>query len=47
MQTIKKHQKRKWACKELRNVREKTYTLYMGESFQDYSWIQDFEADFP
>ena len=20
---------------------------YMGESFQDYSWIQDFEADFP
>ena len=21
--------------------------LLMGESFQDYSWIQDFEADFP
>ena len=21
--------------------------LSMGESFQDYSWIQDFEADFP
>ena len=21
-------------------------TFYMGESFQDYSWIQDFEADF-
>ena len=20
---------------------------FMGESFQDYSWIQDFEADFP
>ena len=20
---------------------------HMGESFQDYSWIQDFEADFP
>ena len=20
---------------------------YMGESFHDYSWIQDFEADFP
>ena len=20
---------------------------YMGESFQDYSWIPDFEADFP
>ena len=20
---------------------------YIGESFQDYSWIQDFEADFP
>ena len=19
---------------------------YMGESFQEYSWIQDFEADF-
>ena len=19
----------------------------MGENFQDYSWIQDFEADFP
>ena len=22
-------------------------SLYIGESFQDYSWIQDFEADFP
>ena len=21
--------------------------IYMGKSFQDYSWIQDFEADFP
>ena len=21
--------------------------IIMGESFQDYSWIQDFEADFP
>ena len=21
--------------------------MYMGESFQDYSWIQDFEDDFP
>ena len=21
--------------------------IYMGESFQDYSRIQDFEADFP
>ena len=21
--------------------------IFMGESFQDYSWIQDFEADFP
>ena len=20
---------------------------HMGESFQDYSWIQDYEADFP
>ena len=27
----------------------KVFKLYylMGESFQDYSWIQDFEADFP
>ena len=23
------------------------HIIYMGESFQDYSWIQDFEADFP
>ena len=23
------------------------HCIYMGESFQDYSWIQDFEADFP
>ena len=23
------------------------YKLHMGESFQDYSWIQDFEAEFP
>ena len=22
-------------------------SVVMGESFQDYSWIQDFEADFP
>ena len=22
-------------------------TITMGEKFQDYSWIQDFEADFP
>ena len=21
--------------------------IYIGESFQDYSWIQDFEANFP
>ena len=21
--------------------------LFISESFQDYSWIQDFEADFP
>ena len=21
--------------------------IHMGESFQDYSWIQGFEADFP
>ena len=20
---------------------------YMGESFQDYSWFEDFDADFP
>ena len=24
-----------------------TNIKYMGESFQDYSWNQDFEADFP
>ena len=24
-----------------------TYFNIMDESFQDYSWIQDFEADFP
>ena len=24
-----------------------TWHIHMGESFQDYSWIQDFEADFP
>ena len=23
------------------------FALLMGESFQYYSWIQDFEADFP
>ena len=23
------------------------YGIKMGEIFQDYSWIQDFEADFP
>ena len=22
-------------------------SLHIGESFQDYSWFQDFEADFP
>ena len=22
-------------------------SLYIGESFQEYSWFQDFEADFP
>ena len=22
-------------------------SYHMGESFQDYSWIQDFEDDFP
>ena len=27
--------------------RDATTQLRMGESFQDYSWIQDFEADFP
>ena len=26
---------------------KKSTNLPMGESFQDYSWIQDFEADFP
>ena len=24
-----------------------TMEAHMGESFQDHSWIQDFEADFP
>ena len=24
-----------------------TIYLYLGENFQDYSWIQGFEADFP
>ena len=31
-------------------VLDKTRLLHdsiMGESFQDYSWILDFEADFP
>ena len=23
------------------------FGVIMGESFQDYSWIQDIEADFP
>ena len=23
------------------------FQIHMGESFQDYFWIQDFEADFP
>ena len=23
------------------------HMVYMGESLQAYSWIQDFEADFP
>ena len=23
------------------------FDIYMGASLQDYSWIQDFEADFP
>ena len=30
------------AYKELKRL-----TVYMGGSFQGYSWIQDFEADFP
>ena len=28
-------------------MQENNIIVYMGESFQDYSWIQDFEADFP
>ena len=28
-------------------VKPKPPSKYMGESFQDYSWTQDFEADFP
>ena len=29
-------------CAEIENEKP----VNMGESFQDYSWIQDFEADF-
>ena len=29
------------------NVSYKRKYVHMGESFQDYSWIQDFEANFP
>ena len=41
-----------WARKNiyvLTNMNESWADLIepMGESFQDYSWIQDFEADFP
>ena len=28
-------------------MRNSTGPIDMGESLQDYSWIQDFEADFP
>ena len=28
-------------------VSQTQFLVYMGESFQDYSWIQDFGADFP
>ena len=30
-----------------RSASGKPIALNTGESFQDYSWIQDFEADFP
>ena len=29
------------------NTRACLLSTHMGENFQDYSWIQDFEADFP
>ena len=29
------------------HVQQVTPPNGMGESFQDYSWIQDYEADFP
>ena len=37
-------------CSKLFVIISQIYTKsdnHMGESFQDYSWIQDFEADFP
>ena len=30
-----------------RPVEASVFSNHMGESLQDYSWIQDFEADFP
>ena len=32
---------------EIYNLFVSIFQVHMGESFQDYSWIQDFEADFP
>ena len=29
------------------SLTENGRAFHMGESFQDYSWFQDFEADFP
>ena len=38
-------------CKELTLYSIRTpfeaFEISMGESFKDFSWIQDFEADFP
>ena len=34
-------------CLESKPISLISLTISMGESFQDYSWIQDFEADFP
>ena len=48
---IKKGKEKVQSCVQCYNedLNGHHHLLYfiMGESFQDYSWIQDFEADFP
>ena len=43
-----------WTFQKLNSLLKYTNKIFhlvrnndMGESFQDYTWIQDFEADFP